>query len=256
MIPDDFLNDTTLQLPQSWNLYSYVRNNPTKLIDPTGEKAKVTINSDKKTKTGTIIIEASFAIYAAEGQGITDEQLAQQKKLIEDQIKSVYSGQIKGEDGVTYEITAKITVEVKANEKEAKETATNDVAGNIVEIGSKEVYDEGNKQPAYVASYHVNGENFDRMKVGLFEGSLNHIFKTNVYAHEFSHLLGSGEHPSMGNVSTVGENTLYNPRNRHSRTNLNMKDFQVLFSPQVKQAKKEASRQAPIRAKSQIKWMN
>ena len=34
--PDDFLNDTNVSDPQSWNLYTYVRNNPVKYIDPTG----------------------------------------------------------------------------------------------------------------------------------------------------------------------------------------------------------------------------
>jgi len=35
--PDDFLNDTYVHDPASWNLYTYVRNNPLKLVDPTGE---------------------------------------------------------------------------------------------------------------------------------------------------------------------------------------------------------------------------
>jgi RHS repeat-associated protein len=35
--PDDFLNDTHVHDPSSWNLYTYVRNNPLKLVDPTGE---------------------------------------------------------------------------------------------------------------------------------------------------------------------------------------------------------------------------
>jgi RHS repeat-associated protein len=43
--PDDFANDTHPSEPQSWNLYGYVRNNPLRYIDPTGniieEKGKV-----------------------------------------------------------------------------------------------------------------------------------------------------------------------------------------------------------------------
>jgi RHS repeat-associated protein len=35
--PDDFLSDTNASEPQSWNLYVYVKNNPLRFIDPTGE---------------------------------------------------------------------------------------------------------------------------------------------------------------------------------------------------------------------------
>jgi RHS repeat-associated protein len=34
--PDDFLNDTHVSDPQSWNLYVYVRNNPLRFVDPSG----------------------------------------------------------------------------------------------------------------------------------------------------------------------------------------------------------------------------
>jgi RHS repeat-associated protein len=46
--PDDFLNDTCVADPASWNLYSYVRNNPLKFIDPTGEIVNGTGLSDEE----------------------------------------------------------------------------------------------------------------------------------------------------------------------------------------------------------------
>jgi RHS repeat-associated protein len=36
--PDDFLNDTRVNDPASWNLYLYARNNPLTYVDPTGEE--------------------------------------------------------------------------------------------------------------------------------------------------------------------------------------------------------------------------
>jgi RHS repeat-associated protein len=44
---DNFLNDTTARDPQSWNLYTYVRNNPLRYVDPTGEKIYVGDLSDE-----------------------------------------------------------------------------------------------------------------------------------------------------------------------------------------------------------------
>jgi hypothetical protein len=59
--PDDFLNDTHTGDPSSWNLYTYVRNNPLKYIDPDGEevygtdldsKQRQQLIDDWKQKTG------------------------------------------------------------------------------------------------------------------------------------------------------------------------------------------------------------
>jgi RHS repeat-associated protein len=59
--PDDFLNDTHINDPASWNLYVYVRNNPLRYIDPFGEEVYDTgltgedqrkLIDDLKNKTG------------------------------------------------------------------------------------------------------------------------------------------------------------------------------------------------------------
>ena len=59
--PDDFLNDTRASDPSGWNLYAYVRNNPLKYIDPSGEevyntnltvKEQAKLIDDWKQKTG------------------------------------------------------------------------------------------------------------------------------------------------------------------------------------------------------------
>jgi RHS repeat-associated protein len=45
---DDFLNDTHVTDPASWNLYTYVRNNPLRFVDPLGQDIEET--QDKKHK--------------------------------------------------------------------------------------------------------------------------------------------------------------------------------------------------------------
>ncbi|MCI0563542.1 MAG: RHS repeat-associated core domain-containing protein [Nitrososphaera sp.] len=47
---DNFLNDTHVYDPASWNLYVYVRNNPLRYVDPTGEEIFSTNLSDDEEK--------------------------------------------------------------------------------------------------------------------------------------------------------------------------------------------------------------
>lgn len=245
--PDDFINDTNPLRPQSWNLYAYVRNNPLRLVDPSGEKAIVTIERDKKTKTGTIKIEASFVVYGANGQGVTEDELNEQKDLIKKQIEATYSGQFKGKDGITYDISANISVEIAASEKDAKKAVADDVAGNIVEVGNKTL--TVRREEADAVSYHSSGEKFDRMSVSL-QGNTG----TNLYAHEFTHLLGlsGSNHSSNSNDVTYG--------NDPTPTTLSDRDKRYLFAPQVRQlaqkSKNESTRWGPVWPRRTIKWKN
>jgi RHS repeat-associated protein len=48
--PDDFVNDTFVSDPQTWNLYLYVRNNPLRYSDPDGEERINLGDSEEKIK--------------------------------------------------------------------------------------------------------------------------------------------------------------------------------------------------------------
>lgn len=53
--PDEPLLDQNPEYPQSWNLYSYVRNNPLKYFDPTGEDC---VYTNDYNSNGTVGIES------------------------------------------------------------------------------------------------------------------------------------------------------------------------------------------------------
>ncbi len=247
---DEFWKDSHLGDPQSWNKYAYVRGNPLALVDPSGEKAKVTVTVDKKNKTGSIEIEASFAIYAADGQGVTNEQLNDQAKLIKNQIESTYAGSFTAKDGITYTVSASATVQVVGSEKEAVAGGNMGTFDNIVEIGSKNLMDAGTKPPGSEgASYHLRRERFDRVKaeVGVDPTS-------NLYGHEFSHLLGSRSHQSKfigsGDVSSSDNPT---------PLQITKGDFSHLFARQIGIAARRTKptverRQAPTVGRRRIYW--
>ncbi len=66
MSPDDVRNDSKVADPQSWNLYAYVRNNPLRYTDPTGEEATVTTQCSSDGKTCQVNVSASIAMLQRE----------------------------------------------------------------------------------------------------------------------------------------------------------------------------------------------
>jgi len=49
MTPDAPLMDQHIGDPQSWNLYSYVRNNPLSFVDPDGNSIELTCSAGAET---------------------------------------------------------------------------------------------------------------------------------------------------------------------------------------------------------------
>src|SRR3989441_9712519 len=95
MSPDAFFKDSHVGDPQSWNKYAYVRNNPLRYTDPSGETATVRTECWKISQNNSTIcnvsISASIAIYAAPGSGLTQNQLNDAASTIQSSIQNAWS---------------------------------------------------------------------------------------------------------------------------------------------------------------------
>jgi len=184
--PDSFTNATHASEPQSWNLYSYVRNNPMNLVDPLGEKAEISSCYDEKTKTTIIKIRASFSVYAANGQKLSRTEVKNYADMLKKGIEKEY-GKSFTIDGQKYVMSAEVNVQTAANEKEAVASG----ADNLVELGTQTIKDDDN-QETLAGVFHREGESFDRMMVHV--GAMGLGFQPwdygTTFAHEFGHLLG------------------------------------------------------------------
>jgi RHS repeat-associated protein len=180
--------------PQTWNRYSYVLNNPLYYVDPTGEKGEVTVEVDREKKTGTVSIKASFAVYAVPGNNVSNEQLQNQADLLKKQIEGSYKGSFT-KDGITYSVSASITVQVVGSEKAAEDGGNSGKFDNIIGVvDNTQLMDVGNGENNKNA-WTYNDGNFDRIIVA---GGAD-LAGGNVYAHEFGHSLGFG-HNARGNL--------------------------------------------------------
>ncbi len=173
--PDVFTNDSQVSDPQSWNKYAYVRNNPLRYVDPTGEKATVKITTDEKNKTGTIVITASIAIWTPTGNGITGDDMNDAAFFIEQDIEQAWSGTYV-QDGITYTVTTDVTVTVAKDEKEAKKSQ------NAIEVTNGPRGDTDSD-----VNRHFSGADTGRWNLG--KGTDGGIIG-GVARHEFTHLLG------------------------------------------------------------------
>jgi RHS repeat-associated protein len=210
--PDSFTNDSHQVDPQSWNLYSYVRNNPLNFVDPLGEKATVKSRHDKETNTTTVTITASFGVYGADGQGVSAEDLARHAQFLAIGISEAYNGTFTDpETGTTYIVNTQIDVQVYKDER----AAIKDGIDNLVEVGNYDLI--GDKGPSDAVVSYREGEDYDRMQVsnsrrftgGSADGYYADKYRQ-TYAHEFAHVMGvpdraSGLFESGGDATRLSQ---------------------------------------------------
>jgi RHS repeat-associated protein len=184
---DDFFKDSQVSDPQSWNKYSYVRNNPLKLVDPTGEKADVTVSVNEDTHTGTITVRATFAVYAARGSRISAKALAKLAERLQKEVAKAWKTSQYERPGVTFDVNIEIGAVAYSSAAAAEAAAAAGKADNLVAIVDAEDITLPNGRHAGGIAGRLAGENFDR--VLLSRGAIDG--EGFPFAHEFTHLLGA-----------------------------------------------------------------
>lgn len=180
--PDDFLNDSQIGDPQSWNKYVYARNNPQKLVDPTGEKATVTIQTNEEEKTGTIKITASIAIWTND-KSISTRDLTKAAADIKKSIEKAWKGSFQ-KDGISYTVETNVDIQVKGSEKDANGAGSQ----NVIEIKNGPYSADSD---SVVPQHPLLG--------GSDSGTWNIQNLNKTAGHEFAHLLGVKDR-NNGNV--------------------------------------------------------
>jgi RHS repeat-associated protein len=190
MSPDAFYKDSHVGDPQSWNEYSYARNNPLRYVDPNGENATVSTScstNENDQTTCNVTISASIAIYAAAGSGLTQDQLNQAAATIQNSIQDAWTGSFT-QDGVTYNVTTQVTVSVGASQEAAMSSGAQNVIG--MTNGPIRLPD------GTLAGAYVNPKTLMGMLTGAPDTGMMDINGADDYAkHEFTHLLGTNNKP-------------------------------------------------------------
>lgn len=185
---DAFWKDSYVGDPQSWNKYAYARNSPLKYVDPTGEKATVTIETDEKLKKGKITIKASIAIWTTD-KNLSKRDLNIAAADIKQSIESAWKGTYE-QDGIKFEVSADIDVTVQGSESDATKSG----AQNVIEI-----FDDKPGEDSTTDGHSIfGGADTGRWGINGISGGLA--------AHEFTHLLGVDNHndgPYLSNTRYI-----------------------------------------------------
>ena len=218
---DDIFKDSQVGDPQSWNKYVYVRNNPLKYVDPTGEKALISLSIDEQSKRGIITIKATFAVYAANGNRMSARAVAKEAERLQKQLTTAWSTKKYERNGINYEVKVEFTATAYSSESAAEAAGNAGKVDNIVGIVDAPMVTTPDGDTAGGYAGRLAGEKFDRVRLstGALKGN------ETAYAHESTHLFGNRDYNVPGNVS----NTYPEQQTQYATTN----DYDLTFGARI-----------------------
>jgi hypothetical protein len=151
-----------------------------------GEKATVTIETDEEHKKGKITVKASIALWTSKNTGLTQKELQKAAQEYKANIEKAWSGTYE-QDGIKYEVTTTVDIQVYGSEQDA----TNAGAQNVLRVT-----EEGGHSGINPASLFGGP---DTGEIAFDAGTRN-----SEAAHEFTHMLGVGEHYGANVSNTTG----------------------------------------------------
>lgn len=200
--PDDFLNDTHVSDPQSWNLYVYVRNNPLRYVDPNGQIKKdengnvikdERIDKDSNTKT---INGKTYYVFPGKIDGKTVVWEVKKVWIYGDNDKDNKNG-IKA-----YETVGEMQILEKTKDEKGK------TVESLMSVDkSKEIIDKAGNSTILPFSNKTNchGTTFASGQVWIENDQVNKVMKYDGFRS-----LGSSETPQVGDVGVYGTDTYVN----------------------------------------------
>jgi RHS repeat-associated protein len=239
---DDFTKDSDLKDPQSWNKYIYVRNNPLNLIDPTGEKAEIDVQVDRKTKVVTVRITASVGLWAKPGTKFKPD-LAKVQKNVEAQLKK-WGGSIKIDGGYTLNVQANVTVKTFDSARSSDDVLKADkTIMNVIQLVDRPAKTEcggGNSCIGGGDPATINNPDGTLPDIGTWRYTTAR--DKNEPAHEFLHILGKS-HNAQEKYGTGWTGNPFAEQGTSNTTGATLYDYTRAFGDDVTDAINEAKRE-------------
>jgi RHS repeat-associated protein len=239
---DDFTKDSNLKDPESWNKYIYVRNKPLNLIDPTGEKAEIDVQVDRKTKVVTVTVTASIGLWSKPGTKFKPD-LAKVKKNVEAQINK-WGGSIKIAGGYTLNVQVNVTVKTFDSARSSDDVLKADnTIMNVIQLVDRPATKEcgggnsciGGGDPATI-------KNPDGTLPDIGTWRYTTARDTNEPAHEFFHILGKS-HNAQEQYGTGWTGNPFAEQGTTNITGATLYDYTRAFGDDVTKAISEAKKE-------------